>query len=71
MLVQLASFYHVNVDYLLGTTDIRFTWEDFDKTVKIDDESFSGNQVIDLLNKLDDKEKGYGRQPPALPQAHS
>ena len=59
VLIQLARFYHVNVDYLLGTTDIRSTWEDFDKTVKIDDEFFSGNQIIDLLNKLDNKEKEY------------
>ena len=36
VLVQLADFYHVNVDYLLGKTNIRSTWEDFDKTVKIE-----------------------------------
>ena len=28
-LVKLANFYHVNIDYLLGNTDVKTSWKDY------------------------------------------
>jgi len=58
-LVQLANFYNVNIDYLLGNTSIKSSWKDIEKTVSIDGEDFSSSQITDMLIHLPERDKKY------------
>ena len=59
ILNQLANFYNVSVDYLLGNTDIKSRWKDIDKAIQVGNRSISGIQIIDELNQLDEEEKEH------------
>ena len=59
ILVKMANLYHVNIDYLLGNTDNRMSWKDFDKMISLNGTKLSGLEILDNLNELDDQEKEY------------
>ena len=59
ILVKLANLYNVNIDYLLGNTDNKLSWKDFEKILIISGEKLSGTEIIDKLNVLDNQEKEY------------
>ena len=52
-LVNLANIYHVNVDYLLGNTEIKTSWKDYTGEVKLQDRTISAGKIIELLNAMD------------------
>ena len=52
-LVNLANIYHVNVDYLLGNTEIKTSWKDYTGEVKLQDRTIYAGKIIELLNAMD------------------
>ncbi|MBS7175402.1 HTH-type transcriptional regulator immR [uncultured Ruminococcus sp.] len=51
-LVKLANFYHVNIDYLLGNTDVKTSWKDYTEQVKLKDRVVSSGSLVENLNQL-------------------
>ena len=48
VLVKLANFYNVNIDYLLGNTDIKSSWKDY----KLQNRTLSSGKLVEDFNRL-------------------
>ena len=51
-LIQLANIYHVNIDYLLGNTDIKTSWKNYTEQVELQDRVVSSGKLVEDLNQL-------------------
>lgn len=59
VLVKLANLYNVNIDYLLGNSDMKTSWKDINRIISIDGKDYSGLEIIDTIIHLPEKDKKY------------
>ena len=52
VLVKLANFYNVNIDYLLGNTDIKSSWKDYTEQIKLQNRTLSSGKLVEDFNRL-------------------
>ena len=52
-LVHLANIYHVNIDYLLGNTEIKISWKDYTGDIQLTNRTVSIGHIAELLNNMD------------------
>ncbi|WP_195543649.1 helix-turn-helix domain-containing protein [Massiliimalia timonensis] len=56
VIIKLANFYGVNIDYLLGNTKIKICWDKFDRTLEINGSHVSCSDIYNKLSVLTDDE---------------